>query len=46
MEVEFNAYTDADDTDSDKIAFTGDWDVQIIHVPSDSILLDETVNVE
>jgi len=46
VEVEFNAYTDADDTDSDKIAFTGDWDVQIIHVPSDSILLDETVNVE
>jgi len=26
--------------------FGGEWEIQIIHVPSDSVLLDETVDVE
>ena len=29
-----------------EIAFAGGWDVQIIHAPSDSILLDQTVDVQ
>jgi len=34
------------ETGSDEIAFDGEWRVQIIHIPSESIVLDETVNVQ
>jgi len=40
---------EADGTPSDVTSntdFAGEWNVQIIHVPSDSILLDQTVEVQ
>jgi len=44
--IEVNEVTGSDAAGNNDVVFAGDWDVQIIHVPSDSILLDETVNVE
>jgi len=34
------------DTDGGEVAYAGEWEVQIIHIPSESILLDETIDVE
>lgn len=33
-------------TSGNEVPFAGEWQVQIIHVPSDSIILDKTVDVE
>ncbi len=45
LTVEVNALTTGADG-TNEVEYAGDWDVQIVHVPSDSILLDETVDVE
>ncbi len=38
--------TNADDSTTADADFDGEYDVQIIHVPSDSIILEETVDIE
>jgi len=44
--VQAGSYTDGGDASNDDISFDGEWEIQIIHVPSDSIIVDETVDIE
>jgi len=46
VQVEYDDTADVDGSGNDEVTFDEEWDVQIIHVPSDSIILDETVDVE
>jgi len=44
--VQINEVDEGTDPSDDDVGFAGEWDVQIIHTPSESILLDTTVDVE
>jgi len=46
ISVEVESVTANGEADPEDVEFVGEWDVQIVHVPSDSIILDETVDVE
>lgn len=42
----FAVTVEGQDDGGSEVAYDGEWEVQIIHIPSESVLLDETVDVE